>query len=97
MERQNNTWKSWAFPSVISIIGMFAGMMLNDIKSDLAEVKADIKVLMAQSNIDKTRIENLERAVFKASSSIPPVQPENISLSNSYAILPDNKIKTKKI
>jgi hypothetical protein len=38
---------------------------------DVNEVKADVKALMAQSNIDKTRIDNLERSVFKANTSAP--------------------------
>lgn len=31
---------------------------------DINEMKADIKSLLAQSNIDKTKIENLERFTF---------------------------------
>lgn len=31
---------------------------------DISEMKADIKSLLAQSNIDKTKIENLERFTF---------------------------------
>jgi len=68
--------------------------MINDIKSDIADVKADIKVLMAQSNIDKTRIDNIERQVYKTSttsSSIPPFQEEKPRV-NQYAILTNTKL-----
>jgi hypothetical protein len=86
--------KTWLFPGAVTIIGIFAGMMLNDIKSDLAEVKSDIKVLMAQSNIDKTRIDNLERQVFKTSTVSFPLQPvrDEQPKANQYAILTKNKL-----
>jgi hypothetical protein len=54
-------FKSWIFPGLVSILGM---MIWNDVN----EIKADVKALMAQSNIDKTRIDNLEREVYKTSS-----------------------------
>ena len=38
---------------------------------DVSEIKSDVKALMAQSNIDKTRIDNLERNVFKTQASVP--------------------------
>jgi hypothetical protein len=89
--------KTWIFPGIISLIGIFAGMMLNGIKSDLAEVKADVKALMAQSNIDKTRIDNLERQVYKSVASTPlrPFEKEPVR-DMVYAVLPDNKIKFSK-
>jgi hypothetical protein len=87
--------KSWLFPVAVTLIGIFAGTMLNDIKSDLAEVKSDIKVLMAQSNIDKTRIDNLERQVYKGNTTSYPLAPikEEDPKANQYAVLADNKIK----
>ena len=51
------TIKVWVFPTLVSILAM---MIWNDVN----EIKADVKSLMAQSAIDKTRIDNLERAVF---------------------------------
>jgi hypothetical protein len=54
-------FKSWIFPGLVSILGM---MIWNDVN----EIKSDVKALMAQSNIDKTRIDNLEREVYKSSS-----------------------------
>ena len=55
-----NQIKSWIFPGLVSILGMM-------IWQDVTEIKKDVKVLMAQSNIDKTRIDNLEREVYKTS------------------------------
>lgn len=86
-----NQVKNWLFPGAVTIIGIFAGMMLNDIKSDLTEVKSDIKVLMAQSNIDKTRIDNLERQVFKGSTTSIPFQEEQPK-PNQFAILTNTKL-----
>jgi hypothetical protein len=51
-----NAFRTWIFPSVMSLVSLLIWSMINDIKSDIADVKADIKVLMAQSNIDKTRM-----------------------------------------
>ena len=94
MEKQSSTLdqvKNWLFPGAVTIIGIFAGMMLNDIKSDLSEVKSDIKVLMAQSNIDKTRIDNLERQIFKTNTAGFPIK-EEAPKANQFAILTKTKL-----
>lgn len=57
-------FKVWVFPSLVSLLGLM-------IWHDVNEVKADVKALMAQSNVDKTRIDNLERNVFKTQASVP--------------------------
>lgn len=62
-------FKVWVFPSLVSLLGLM-------IWHDVNEVKADVKALMAQSNIDKTRIDNLERNVFKTQASAPVVPAE---------------------
>jgi len=49
--------KLWVFPSLMSMIGLF-------IWQEIKEIKSDVKSLLAQSNIDKTRIDNLERQIF---------------------------------
>jgi hypothetical protein len=49
--------KIWLFPSLVTILGTL-------IWRDVSEMKSDIKELLAQSNIDKTRIDNLERLVY---------------------------------
>jgi len=82
-------FKVWIFPSLVSLLGLL-------IWHDVNEVKADVKALMAQSNIDKTRIDNLERLVFKATTSAPVAPIEEPIITNRYAIVPDNKLKTVK-
>lgn len=93
--------KNWLFPGIITIIGIFAGMTLKDIKADLAEVKSDVKALMAQSNVDKTRIDNLERVVYKTAASFPINIPATPVVLDHVAILPDKlmikQIKNEKV
>ena len=75
--------KAWLFPSIITVL---AAIIWNDVQ----EIKSDVKALMAQSNIDKTRIDNLERNVYKTitnhSDQVPP-----IVLARVEGILPKNK------
>lgn len=80
-----SSFKSWIFPGLVSILGM---MIWNDVN----EIKSDVKLLMAQSNIDKTRIDNLERQIFKTASS--PNNPSKgfIDYQQMVAILPNNKM-----
>jgi hypothetical protein len=66
--------KVWAFPGMMSILAAI-------IWQDVQEIKSDTKTLLAQSMIDKTRIDNLEREVFGKSvtSTEPPYKvPEEI-------------------
>ena len=81
-------FKVWIFPSLVSLVSLL-------IWNDVNEIKADVKALMAQSNIDKTRIDNLERQVFKMGAATAPVLPTNEEAprANTYAVLTDNKIK----
>jgi hypothetical protein len=58
------TIKLYIFPALVTVISML-------IWRDISELRADVKALLAQSNIDKTRIDNLtndvrmlEEAVF---------------------------------
>ena len=75
--------KSWIFPGLVSLVSM---MIWNDVN----EIKADVKALMAQSNIDKTRIDNLERNVYKTVTKHPNENPPLI-LARLEGILPTNK------
>lgn len=61
-----NQVKVWLFPTLLGII---ATIIWNDVK----EIKSDVKLLMAQSNIDKTRIDHLEKQMedLKKSSQSP--------------------------
>lgn len=58
--------KVWLFPTLVSILG---AIIWNDVK----EIKNDVKSLMAQSNIDKTRIDNLEKRMdfFRSGAASP--------------------------
>jgi hypothetical protein len=80
-------FKVWIFPSLVTLLGMV-------IWHDVNEVKADVKALMAQSNIDKTRIDNLERQIYKPSTTGNPVAPvqDEQPKANQYAILTKNKL-----
>jgi len=51
-----NTVKVYLFPSLLSILAML-------IWRDVSELRSDVKALLAQSNIDKTKIESLEKDV----------------------------------
>lgn len=89
MKQPIENFKVWIFPSLVSIL---ATMIWNDVST----IKADVKALMAQSNIDKTRIDNLERLIYKKTASIPVNLPSTDLELESYAILPNRKtIKNK--
>jgi hypothetical protein len=63
--------KAYLFPTLVSILSMM-------IWYDVSEIKKDVKQLMAQSNIDKTRIDNLEKQVDRiqdATLFYEPIQP----------------------
>jgi hypothetical protein len=87
--------KTWLFPSAVTVIGIFAGMTLKDIKDDLAEVKADVKALMVQSSVDKTRIDNLEREVYEHRGKTASFPMQDVPKANVYAVLPNNKLTKK--
>ena len=79
-------FKVWVFPSLVSLVSLL-------IWNDVNEIKADVKALMAQSNIDKTRIDNIEREMYKTSSA--PLVPGNqhVEYQQVVAVLPDTKLK----
>jgi hypothetical protein len=89
MKEPIQNFKVWIFPSLVSILAM---MIWNDVN----EIKSDVKSLMAQSNVDKTRIDNLERLIYKKTASVPFNLPSRDLELESYAILPNRKtIKNK--
>jgi hypothetical protein len=51
-----NTLKIYVFPALVTILATL-------IWRDVTELRSDVKSLLAQSNIDKTKIEALEREV----------------------------------
>jgi len=78
-------FKVWIFPSLVSIVSLL-------IWNDVNEIKADVKALMAQSNVDKTRIDNLERVVYKKAASFPTSVPMTPAVFKDVAVLPNNKL-----
>lgn len=86
--------KVWIFPSLVSLVALL-------IWSDVNEIKSDVKALMAQSNIDKTRIDNLERQIYKTSASFPASIPVTPVVLDHMAILPEKlmikQIKNEKV
>lgn len=81
-----NTVKIYLFPSLVTVLAML-------IWRDVGDLRSDVKSLLAQSNIDKTRIEILERqvqmldqAVFLKRAAVVDAEPVH-----SY---PTNKIPT---
>ena len=84
-----NAFKVWIFPSLASAMALL-------IWNDVNEIKSDVKQLMAQSNVDKTRIDNLERVVYKTAASFPTNIPATPVILDHVAILP-NKLMIKQI
>ncbi len=83
------TFKVWIFPSLVSVISLL-------IWNDVNEIKSDVKALMAQSNIDKTRIDNLERQIYKGSNGLPVSNlPQEAAWLTHYAVLPNNELLKK--
>lgn len=85
--------KAYLFPLLLS---GFTMIVWNDIR----EIKADVKALMAQSAIDKTRIDNLERLVYKSApvsyqSPFPPDKDAKPLRHEMVAILPENNTNPK--
>lgn len=90
--------RKWIFPSLMSLLSLLIWSIVNDIKSDISDVKADIKALMAQSNIDKTRIDNLERQLYKNNTASYPSMPPDPEpeLTKRVAVLPkEDKLYVK--
>lgn len=88
-----NQFKSWIFPGLVSVMGMM-------IWNDVTEIKKDVKALIVQSNIDKTRIDNLEREVYRKSitykSPFPPADfPKGTFRSEMVAIINRNDVTPK--
>ena len=68
--------KIWAFPLLTALVGWFIVDTLGQIRDDIQSVRADVKMLLAQSNIDKTRIDNLERELYEG--KVADTEPENL-------------------
>lgn len=90
--------KIWLFPTVMSLL---AALIWHDVN----EIRTDIKALMAQSSIDKTRIDNLERIVYSSKSigfldtKLPASKDKPFKdMSFEFTIIrPEDLYKVKKI
>ena len=72
-----NTLKVYLFPTLVTILSMM-------IWRDVSELRTDVKALLAQSNVDKTKIDALERDVKSLEQTVYMKKPlasneENIS------------------
>lgn len=77
--------KAYLFPTAITILSVI-------IWHDVNEMKTDIKQLIVQSNVDKTRIDNLEREVYKTgykAPNPPSKLPLQVDMRQVVAIRPD--------
>ena len=89
---QMDKFKSWAFPGLAMVLATI-------IWQDVREIKSDIKALMAQSNIDKTRIDNLERSVYgvgvlnSKNTNIPETPAETPQKPDLYFVRPEKSKK----
>ena len=83
------TIKLYLFPSIATLLGMM-------IWRDISELKSDVKQLLAESNSNKAKVENLERQVQQLNQAvfrIPKTTKNNLPEKNDpqykqmYAIL----------
>jgi len=58
-----NTIKLYLFPALVTILASL-------IWRDVTEMRNDVKALLAQSNVDKTDIQNLKRDVEKLEQTV---------------------------
>lgn len=94
-EELSSKVKTWLFPSLVTVLAAL-------IWRDVTELKADVKALLAQSNIDKTRIDNIERELFNKQTTLfildgSPKKDDNGNslFFNKELVLIDNKEKRK--
>lgn len=72
-----NTVKLYIFPSLVSILAML-------IWRDVSELRSDVKALLAQSSIDKTKIEQLEKDVRFLEQSVFGVKSKQTTYIPDY-------------
>jgi len=94
-EELSSKVKTWLFPSLVTVLAAL-------IWRDVTELKGDVKALLAQSNIDKTRIDNIERELFNKQTTLfildgSPKKDDNRDslFFNKELVLIDNKEKRK--
>lgn len=75
--------KAWLFPTLVTVL---TSMILKD----LGELKSDVKQLLAQSNVDKTKIESLEKQVDKLNNKVFS-SVENYQMMENLPTIPTPK------
>lgn len=71
--------KEWASPTLICIVGML-------LYRDVTELRTDVKTLLSQSYVDKTRIDNLEKRMDQIEQRIyieTTNAPKSVPMGNS--------------
>jgi hypothetical protein len=82
-----NTLKIYVFPALVTILATL-------IWRDVTEMRSDVKMLLAQSNIDKTKIEQLEKDVKSLEQAVFNKKPLS---SNTAVYLHDSLYKHEDI
>lgn len=67
-----NSLKVYLFPTLVTILSTM-------IWRDVTELRTDVKMLLAQSNIDKTRIDNLQKEVQMLQQKVFQTSPGKTS------------------
>lgn len=86
--------KSWLFPGLVAVLATI-------IWQDVKEIKNDVKALIAQSNQDKIRIDNLERQLYgkpvseRKDNGQPPL-PAQLSFTVFMPVKPEELYKVVK-
>ena len=85
-----NAIKLYFFPSLVTILAMM-------IWRDVSELRSDVKQLLAESNSNKAKVENLQKQVDRLNQAvfkIPPIstgrhpqESDNQQVDKVYAIL----------
>ena len=85
---------------MVTLLGFLLWDKVSNIQDDLSEVKADVKTLMANYNVDHTRIDGLERQVFKLDpkpyTSNAPIPADEPELIKRVAIIPKDEFASVK-
>ena len=74
-----NAIKIYFFPSLVTVLAMM-------IWRDVTEMRNDVKMLLGQSNIDKTEIQQLKKQVDILNQRVfkTPVSVSNTNFENTY-------------
>jgi hypothetical protein len=71
-----DTLKLYVFPAVVSVLATL-------IWRDVTEMRSDVKMLLAQSNVDKTEIQQLKKEVDMLNRQVYKTVPLTTRLNNS--------------